>query len=96
MCSREDDPSQHDDAEIEVAANAELPPTVERVSYSAWYHATCTTPGAIINDWAGFSGSREDTVVVEAVAHVLDTGHETAVERTSSVHYRAALAGADR
>lgn len=83
-------PSSAPRADAEGLRGPTPPPDIEEVAYSPWYRATCTTPGAAIADWAGFSGSAEDAVTVEAIAHVLDTGHEAAVERVSSIHYRRA------
>ncbi len=71
------------------AALVELPPTVEATPFSPWFTASCVQRCGL---WAGRGGPDEMAVVAEAVAHVLDEGHETAVARESSVHYHAALA----
>ena len=73
----------------------DLPPTITATPFSTWFVASCVQRCGL---WDGRGGPDEMVVVAEAVAHTLDEGHETAVQRESSVHYSPAAldTGEDR
>jgi hypothetical protein len=60
---------------------------IEQTDYGAWYKAECTQVCGWPGRTAGLSVTRD-----AAKGHVREKGHETALIRTSSVHYRKASA----
>jgi hypothetical protein len=60
-------------------------------TYDPYYSGKCVTPQP--GCWAGRVSSDEAVVTADAFAHTLETGHETAVTRESSRHYRTATDG---
>ena len=53
--------------------------------YSPWYLAQCQQRCSTL-----IGGTKRPNVLLAAKDHVRETGHETAVIRTSSVHFRPA------
>jgi hypothetical protein len=53
-------------------------------SYSAWFAGDCN----VMCGWKGAQSASRSFVTASVKRHVDDTGHETAVIRTTSVHYR--------
>lgn len=55
-------------------------------TYSPWFTGECV----VVCGWKGAQSASRPFVTTSAKRHVDDTGHETAVIRTASIHYRLA------
>ena len=53
-------------------------------TYAAWYQGVCQQACG----WKGAAANGKAFVLASVKQHVRETGHETAVIRTSSIHYR--------
>jgi predicted small metal-binding protein len=53
-------------------------------SYSPWFQGVCS----VACGWRGAAASNRAFVLRGVKEHARDTGHETAIVRDSSVHYR--------
>jgi hypothetical protein len=62
------------------------PYAVTATPYSPLFTASCVQQCSV---WRSFASPDENAAIAEAVAHTMDDGHETAVVRVSSIHYRA-------